>query len=136
VVRGLCYSLSLSFTIKIGNYEKKSVSLLPESVAVLVQLSQVMTASHYSPQSIRNYVREMRFLLEYYPQLLPGAITDKHITAYMCYVKDVLLCGRDKCRGAAAAFSFTWKHVFKTPFDLPTKLYPKKAFGQYTWPGV
>jgi site-specific recombinase XerD len=70
----------------------------------------------------------MRFLLEYYPQLLPGAITDKHITAYMCYVKDVLLCGRDKCRGAAAAFSFTWKHVFKTPFDLPTKLYPKKAY--------
>ncbi len=87
-----------------------------------------MTASHYSPRSIENYVREMRFLLEYYPNLLPGAITDKHITTYMCYVKDVLKCGRDKCRGAAAAFSFTWKNVFKKPFDLPTKLYPKKGF--------
>lgn len=70
----------------------------------------------------------MRFLLEYYPDLLPGAITDKHITTYMCYLKDVLKCGRDKCRGAAAAFSFTWKNVLKKPFDLPTKLYPKKGF--------
>ena len=87
-----------------------------------------MIALHYSPKSIQNYVREMRFLLEYYPDLLPGDITDKHITAYMCYVKEVLKCGRDKCRSAAAAFSFTWKHVFKQPFSLPTKLYPKRGF--------
>lgn len=87
-----------------------------------------MTAAHYAPKSIANYTRELRFLLEYYPTLLPAAITDKHITTYMCYVKDVLKCGRDKCRGAAAAFSFTWKHVFKKPFDLPSKLYPKKTF--------
>jgi hypothetical protein len=94
----------------------------------ITNLRQVMTASHYSPKSIENYVREMRFLLEYYPNLLPCAITDKHTTNYRCYVKDVLKWGRDKCRDAAAAFSFTWKNVFKKPFDLPTKLYPKKGF--------
>ena len=87
-----------------------------------------MTAAHYAPRSIEFYVRELRFLFEYYPHLLPQEIEDKHITQYMCYVKDVLQCGRDKCRGVAQAFSFVWKHVFKRPFVLPTKLYPRKDF--------
>lgn len=87
-----------------------------------------MTAAHYAPRSIEFYVRELRFLFEYYPELLPDQICDTHITKYMCYVKDVLQCGRDKCRGVAQAFSFMWKHVFKKPFILPSKLYPRKGF--------
>ncbi len=87
-----------------------------------------MNAAHYAPKSIEFYVRELRFLFEYYPDVLPEAITDSHITQYMCYVKDVLQCGRDKCRGVAQAFSFVWKHVFKKPFILPSKLYPRRGF--------
>jgi len=87
-----------------------------------------MTAAHYAPRSIEFYVRELRFLFEYYPQLSPTEITEAHITQYMCYVKDVLQCGRDKCRGVAQSFSFMWKHVLKQPFILPSKLYPRKQF--------
>jgi len=87
-----------------------------------------MTAAHYAPKSIEFYARELRFLFEYYPDVLPGDIIDSHITQYMCYVKDVLQCGRDKCRGVAQAFSFVWKHVFKRPFVLPSKLYPRRNF--------
>jgi integrase len=60
--------------------------------------------------------------------LFPQEIGDNHITHYMCYVKDVLQCGRDKCRGVAQAFCFVWKHVFKRPFVLPSKLYPRRNF--------
>ncbi len=87
-----------------------------------------MTAAHYAPRSIEFYVRELRFLVEYYPHLFPQEISDSHITQYMCYVKDVLQCGRDKCRGVAQAFSFVWKHVFKRPFVLPSKLYNTPGF--------
>lgn len=87
-----------------------------------------MNAAHYAPRSIEFYVRELRFLFEYYPEVLPDDIVDTHITQYMCYVKDVLQCGRDKCRGVAQAFSFVWKHVFKRPFILPSKLYPRRNF--------
>jgi hypothetical protein len=62
-----------------------------------------MTAAHYAPRSIEFYVRELRFLFEYYPHLFPQEISDSHITQYMCYVKDVLQGGRDKCRGVAQA---------------------------------
>ncbi len=107
--------------------KKKSISLLPESVAALAQVHQVMTAAHYPPRSIEFYVRELRFLFEYYPEVLPGDIADLHITKYMCYVRDVLQCDRDKCRGVAQAFSFVWKHVFKRPFILPSKPYHARA---------
>ncbi|MEJ7736792.1 MAG: hypothetical protein WKF97_05130, partial [Chitinophagaceae bacterium] len=78
------------------NYEKKSISLLPQHVASLEKIRQVMSAAHYASRSIEFYVRELRFLFEYYPEVLPSDITETHITQYMIYVKDVLQCGRDK----------------------------------------
>jgi hypothetical protein len=39
-----------------------------------------MTAAHYAPKSIEFYARELRFLFEYYPDVLPGDIIDSHIT--------------------------------------------------------
>ena len=93
-----------------------------------MQIHQVMNAAHYAPRSIEFYVRELRFLFEYYPDVLPGDITDTHITQYICYVKDVLQCGRDKCRGVAQSFSFVWKHHLKKPFILPSRLYPRRGF--------
>lgn len=53
-----------------------------------------MTAAHYALKSIEFYARELRFLFKYYPEVLPADIVDTHITQYMCYVKDVLQCGR------------------------------------------
>jgi integrase/recombinase XerD len=77
---------------------------------------------------VASYQREVRFLAQYFPDIALGAMQQVHIEDYMLYIKVTLKCGRDKCRMAAQAFSFLWKHVFKKPFVLPSKLYPRKAF--------
>jgi integrase/recombinase XerD len=87
-----------------------------------------MTVGGYSPKSIRNYVRELRFIFEYYPDTDPGAITADQIERYICYLKEVFKSGHDKCRMVASGVSFYYKHILKRPYDLPSKLYPKKGF--------
>lgn len=87
-----------------------------------------MTVGDYSPQSIRNYVRELRFIFEYYPDSDPGSISADQIERYICYIKEVFKSGHDKCRMVASSVSFFYKHILKRPYDLPSKLYPKKGF--------
>ncbi len=87
-----------------------------------------MTVGNYSPKSIRNYVREMRFIFEYYPDTRPSTLTAEQIEQYICYIKEVFNSGYDKCRMVAASVAFFFKHVLKRPYDLPSKLYPRKAF--------
>ncbi len=87
-----------------------------------------MTAGGYSPKSISNYLREMRFIFEYYPDTRPSQLTADQIEKYICYVKEVFNSGRDKCRMVASSVSFFFKQVLKRPYDLPSKLYPRKAF--------
>ena len=70
----------------------------------------------------------MRFLAQYFPHLSVCELQQQHIEEYLLYVKLTLGCARDKCRMAAQAFSFLYKHVLKKPFVLPSKLYPRKAF--------
>ena len=70
----------------------------------------------------------MRFLAQYFPECSLSEFQQQHIEEYLLYVKLTLGCGRDKCRMAAQAFSFLYKHVLKKPFVLPSKLYPRKAF--------
>ncbi len=87
-----------------------------------------MTVGGYAPKSIAGYVREMRFIFEYYPDTLPSQLTADQIEKYICYIKEVFNSGRDKCRMLASSVSFFFKHVLKRPYDLPSKLYPRKAF--------
>lgn len=75
-----------------------------------------------------SYQREVRFLAQYFPDIPLSEMQQCHIEDYMLYIKVSLGCGRDKCRMAAQSFSFLWKHVFRKPFVLPSKLYPRKAF--------
>lgn len=70
----------------------------------------------------------MRFLAQYFPDLDISELELHHLETYLLYVRQTLGCGRDKCRMAAQAFSFLYKHVLKRPFVLPSKLYPRKAF--------
>jgi len=53
-----------------------------------------MTAGGYSPRSIGNYVREMRFIFEYYPDTRPSAITADQVEKYICYIKQVFNSGQ------------------------------------------
>ena len=70
----------------------------------------------------------MRFLAQYFPDLSLSEFQQHHIEEYLLYVKLTLGCQRDKCRMAAQAFSFLYKHVLRMPFILPSRLYPRKAF--------
>jgi len=87
-----------------------------------------MTVGEYSPRSITNYVRELRFLFEYYPDTDPASITADQIEHYICYIKEVFNSGHDKCRMVASSVAFYYKHILRRPYDLPSKLYPTKGF--------
>ena len=87
-----------------------------------------MTVGGYSVRSIGNYVREMRFIFEYYPDTLPSQLTAEQIELYICYIKEVFNSGFSKCRMVASSVSFFFKQVLKRPYDLPSKLYPRKQF--------
>lgn len=87
-----------------------------------------MTVADMSKASIRNYIRELRFIFEYYPDTLPSQLTAEQIEHYICYIKRVFNSGYSKCRQVAAAVSFFFKQVLKRPYDLPSKLYPRKGF--------
>ena len=87
-----------------------------------------MTVGNYSVRSIGNYSRELRFIFEYYPDTLPSKLTAEQIEHYICYIKKVFNSGYSKCRLVAASVSFFFKQILKRPYDLPTKLYPRKGF--------
>lgn len=87
-----------------------------------------MTVGGYASKSIAGYVREMRFIFEYYPDTRPSTITAEQIEQYICYIKHTFKSGYDKCRMVASSVSFFFKHVLKRPYDLPSKLYPRKGF--------
>lgn len=87
-----------------------------------------MVVGDYSPRSIQGYVRELRLIAEHYPELSLAEISEENITNYMLYLKQSLGSSRDKCRLAASALAFYFKNVLRKPYELPTKLYPKKAF--------
>lgn len=87
-----------------------------------------MTLGDYSPRSIQNYLREMRFIGEYYPDVPLEEFTRENIESYVLYLKQTLGSGRDKCRMVAQSLSFVFKNVLQKPYVLPSKLYPKKTF--------
>ena len=97
-----------------------------EAQDALQQLSGVLTAKHYSPRTIRNYVQEMRFLFAHYHDLEVSAITGKHIIAYINYVIKEHEVGREKCHQVAQACSFFFKHVQPSAFVIPAQFYPRK----------
>ncbi len=87
-----------------------------------------MTVGGYSVRSIGNYVREMRFIFEYYPDVSPADLTAEQIEVYICYIKKTFNSGFSKCQLVASSVSFYFKQILKRPYDLPSKLYPKKKF--------
>lgn len=87
-----------------------------------------MTVGDYSVKSIGNYVREMRFIFEYYPSVEPAKLTAEQIEQYICYIKEVFHSGHDKCRMVASSVAFYFRHILKRPYDLPSRLYPRKKF--------
>ena len=86
----------------------------------------VLSAKYYSPRTIRNYTQEMRFLFAHYPDLLPVAITGRHIISYINFIIKEHGVGREKCHQVAQSCSFFFKHVLPSPFVIPSQFYPRK----------
>jgi integrase/recombinase XerD len=87
-----------------------------------------MTAGGYSPKSIVIYVREIKYLATYYPELPPEEWKEQHILDYMLYLKQVHQVSRSKCKLFAQSVAFFFRHILKRPFDTPSKLYPRREF--------
>ena len=89
--------------------------------------SQYLSLGHYSPQTVRNYLGELRFLFVYYGDVNPCEFTEAMVTQYLLYLAKTLECSRVKCRMAAQSISFFLRHVVKRPYVIPTVIYPRPA---------
>jgi site-specific recombinase XerD len=87
-----------------------------------------MLAGNYSKRSITAYLREIRYICAYFPNLSPKEWNDKHIIDYMSYLKTVHQVSYSKCKMTAQSVAFFFRHVLKRPYDVPSKLYPKREF--------
>ena len=59
----------------------------PQSEEALRLLQKTMIAGNYSPRSIATYLREIRYICAYFPDLSPQQWTDAHIIDYLHYLK-------------------------------------------------
>lgn len=91
-------------------------------------MGSYLTAKDFSPRTIRNYVREMRFVFAYYNDISPGTIGQQAIINYLIFIKKEHGVGRDKCRMVAASCSFFFRHILPTPYVTPHEFYPRKEF--------
>ena len=99
-----------------------------DSAEALILLQKTMLAGNYSPRSITTYLREVRYICTYYPDLSPREWTDRHIIDYMVYLKTVHQVSYSKSKMAAQSIAFFVRHVLKRPYVVPSKLYPKREF--------
>lgn len=90
-------------------------------------MHNTLFAKQYANRTIRNYMQEMRFLFAHYFNLLPEAITQQDIINYICYIIKEHGVGNEKCHQVAQACSFYYKHVYPSPFIVPSAFYPRKA---------
>jgi len=100
----------------------------PQSEEALRLLQKTMIAGNYSPRSIATYLREIRYICAYFPDLSPQQWTDAHIIDYLHYLKTVHQVSYSKSKMTAQSVAFFFRHVLKRPYDVPSKLYPKQEF--------
>lgn len=105
--------------------EKK---LHSSSVEALDLFQKTMIVSNHSPRNIKAYVREIRYICAYFPELSPHQWNDRHIIDYMAYLKQVHIASYSKCKMTAQSLAFFFRHVMKRPYDVPSKLYPKREY--------
>ena len=73
-------------------------------------------------------MREMRFIFQYYADIMPQEISADMISKYICDIKTQFNVGYSKCRMIAHSVKFFFTHVLHQPYSVPSKLYPRKEF--------
>jgi integrase/recombinase XerD len=96
-------------------------------VDCLQQLHHTLVAKQYAKRTIRNYLQEMRFLFAHYYDLLPTSISQTDIINYINFIINEHGVGREKCHQVAQSCSFFYKHVYPSPFIVPSAFYPRKT---------
>lgn len=89
-------------------------------------MHNTLVAKNYSPRTIRNYTQEMRYLFAHYCDMLPGCISQQDIINYIAFIVKEHGAGREKCHQVAQSCSFYYRHVFPSPFIVPSAFYPRK----------
>jgi len=91
----------------------------------LEKADQYLSLGHYSPNTIRNYLSELRYLFVYYADVVPQDFTEEMMMQYLLYLSKTLGCSRVKCKMAAQSISFFFKHVLKLAYVIPSVIYPR-----------
>lgn len=93
----------------------------------LQQLHNTLVAKQYAKRTIRNYMQEMRFLFAHYAGTAPCSISQQDIINYINFIINEHGVGREKCHQVAQSCSFFYKHVYPSPFIVPSAFYPRKT---------
>lgn len=93
----------------------------------LAQLHHTLVAKQYAKRTIRNYMQEMRFLFAHYYDVVPSSISQQDIINYINFIINEHGVGREKCHQVAQSCSFFYKHVYPSPFIVPSAFYPRKS---------
>ena len=99
-----------------------------QSVEALGLLKLTMVTAGNSRSTITAYLREIRYLCGDFPDLSPDEWSDRHIIQYMAYLRTVHHASYSKCKMTAQSVAFFFRHVLKRPYDMPSKLYPKREY--------
>lgn len=86
-----------------------------------------LCVGHYSPNTIRNYLSELRYLFVYYSEVSPQDLSEDMLLEYLVYAAKTLGCSRVKCRMAAQSIAFFCRHVLKRPYVIPSVIYPRAS---------
>jgi integrase/recombinase XerD len=107
-------------------YHEKKMS--PEGLAALTRLAQIMEVAHLSQRSIVAYCREVRFMIEHYPDIDPQDWTEDLVISYQHYLITAQQASRSKCHMSAQSIAYFFRNVLQKPFTTPSRIYPKRIF--------
>lgn len=108
--------------------EISTKSLNDDAVSWIEKFRQVLLIQDKGKGTVKSYAAEMILLFKYFNHKTVAGITQPDIEQYIVYIKTVHKVGRAKCRSVASACAFFFKQVIKTPYVLPSALYPQKQF--------
>lgn len=86
-----------------------------------------MSLGQFSPNTVRSYLSEFRYLFVYFNDQDPADFTEDMVMQDLLYLTRTLKCSRVKCKMAAQSISFFFRHVFKKAYIIPTVIYPRPS---------
>jgi integrase/recombinase XerD len=71
----------------------------------------------------RNYLSQLRWLFQYYPDTKPSQLTRQMTIDYLVYCAKTLGSSKVKMKMAANAFAFFFRQALNQPYELPSILF-------------